>query len=169
MQVVAKAIGTKAKDGSSGLPSSSEFDPIGSTRTFAQRRMASYRKTVLSRGGSQEDIWSRLTQEQLVEYNPRLRDHTPQTRLAYAKFKSLGMRARAAAAREEEEREREGRGESDGGEAAGKEEGGEGFGGQVHDVMRRTEATVVQEVSWGGKRYTIVGTSRIFTARAKRN
>jgi hypothetical protein len=64
-------------------------DHIGSTSTFQERRLASFRKTLLLRGTSVEDL-NAMTAEELVQYNPRLIDYTPTTRLAYAKFKTLG-------------------------------------------------------------------------------
>ena len=51
--------------------------------------MASFRKTMMMRGTSVEDL-NAMTAEELVQYNPRLIDYTPTTRLAYAKFKTLG-------------------------------------------------------------------------------
>ena len=52
--------------------------------------MASFRKTMMLRGTSVEDL-NTMTAEELVQYNPRLIDYTPTTRLAYAKFKTLGI------------------------------------------------------------------------------
>ena len=54
-------------------------DPIGTAKTFHERRMASFRKTVLERGGSQEEL-SNLTATELTHYNPLLADYTPMTR-----------------------------------------------------------------------------------------
>lgn len=94
-KVIAKAIGNKSsmKDWNSQVSGSSAVDHIGSSRTFAERRMASYRKTVFARGGSQDDL-NKLTADELVTLNPKLKDYTPHTRLAYAKFKSLGKLAK---------------------------------------------------------------------------
>jgi hypothetical protein len=64
-------------------------DHIGSTRTFQEKRLATFRKTLLLRGSSVEDL-NAMTAEELVQYNPKLVDYTPTTRLAYAKFKTLG-------------------------------------------------------------------------------
>eukprot|EP00095_Tigriopus_kingsejongensis_P010280 snap_masked-scaffold474_size162001-processed-gene-0.5 protein:Tk10280 transcript:snap_masked-scaffold474_size162001-processed-gene-0.5-mRNA-1 annotation:"trp channel protein" len=95
-KVIAKAIGNNAnKDWNSEVQSRVKVDHIGSSRTFAERRMASYRKTVLARGGSQDDL-NKMNAEELVDFNPRLRDFTPHTRLAYAKFKSLGKLAKVS-------------------------------------------------------------------------
>ena len=66
----------------------SMVDPIGSTRTLQETRMASFRRTILARGGSQEEI-NKLSAAELVHYNPLLKNYTPTTRLAYAKFKSF--------------------------------------------------------------------------------
>lgn len=89
-KVIAKAIGNKSqKDWNTEMQGQTHVDHIGSSRTIAERRMASYRKTILARGGSQDDL-NQMTAEELVEFNPKLRDYTPHTRLAYAKFKSLG-------------------------------------------------------------------------------
>lgn len=71
-----------------------QTDPIGSTRTFQERRMASFRKTILERGGSEEEL-NNLTASELVNYNPLLANYTPTTRLAYAKFKSFTLRGQA--------------------------------------------------------------------------
>ena len=72
-------------------PSEVSIDPIGSTRTFQDRRMASFRRTILARGGSQDELNS-LTATELVNYNPLLKNYTPTTRLAYAKFKSFNIK-----------------------------------------------------------------------------
>ena len=53
--------------------------------------MATFRKTLLLRGSSVEDL-NAMTAEELVQYNPKLVDYTPTTRLAYAKFKTLGKK-----------------------------------------------------------------------------
>ncbi len=46
---------------------------------FQERRMASFRKTILARGGSQEEL-NNLTAKELTTYNPLLADYTPMTR-----------------------------------------------------------------------------------------
>ena len=73
--------------------STGEIDHIGSTKAFEQRRLASFKKTLLLRGTSVEDL-NGMTAEELVEYNPKLVDYTPTTRIAYAKFKTLGQIAK---------------------------------------------------------------------------
>ena len=89
--VIAKAIGSKTGEkGDFPGEAVGKVDHIGSSQTFAARRMASYRKTVLARGGSQDDL-NKMTAEELVQMNPKLKEYTPHTRLAYAKFKSFGQ------------------------------------------------------------------------------
>ena len=89
-KTIAKAISNK----SGKLPThpselkGSMVDPIGSTRTLQESRMASFRRTILARGGSQEEI-NKLSAAELVHINPLLKNYTPTTRLAYAKFKSF--------------------------------------------------------------------------------
>ncbi len=53
-RVVAKAIGNKnqQQNQGDGVTLARSADPIGSSRTFAERRLASYRKTVIARGGN---------------------------------------------------------------------------------------------------------------------
>ena len=50
--------------------------------------MASFRRTILARGGSEEEL-NKLSAAELVHINPLLQNYTPTTRLAYAKFKSF--------------------------------------------------------------------------------
>ena len=54
--------------------------------------MASIRRTMVERGGSENDL-DTLTAKELVIYNPLLKKHTPTTRLAYAKFKSFNLKS----------------------------------------------------------------------------
>jgi len=54
--------------------------------------MASLRKTMLARGGSKEEM-NKVQAEELARLNPKLKEYTPYTRLAYAKFKALGAAA----------------------------------------------------------------------------
>lgn len=81
-------------DGSVGV------DHIGSNKTFQERRMASFRRTILARGGSEDEL-NTLTASELVNYNPLLKNYTPTTRLAYAKFKSFALRAKDTSITEE--------------------------------------------------------------------
>lgn len=55
--------------------------------------MASFRKTLLLRGTSVDDL-NAMTAEELVQYNPKLAEYTPTTRIAYAKFKTLAQMAK---------------------------------------------------------------------------
>ena len=66
-------------------------NPIGSSKTLHDRRVASFRKSINQRGGSRDGL-NQLTPSELVEYNPLLENHTPTTRLAYAKFKSFTLK-----------------------------------------------------------------------------
>ena len=68
-------------------------NPIGSSKTLHDRRVASFRKSINQRGGSRDGL-NQLTPSELVEYNPLLENHTPTTRLAYAKFKSFTLKGR---------------------------------------------------------------------------
>ena len=77
-----------SEDGSEGTSS----DQIGSDIALQQRRMASIRRTMVERGGSENDL-DTLTAKELVIYNPLLKKHTPTTRLAYAKFKSFNLKS----------------------------------------------------------------------------
>ena len=54
--------------------------------------MASIRRTMVERGGTENDL-DTLTASELVSYNPLLKKYTPTTRLAYAKFKSFNLKS----------------------------------------------------------------------------
>nr|XP_040566985.1 LOW QUALITY PROTEIN: transient receptor potential protein-like [Lepeophtheirus salmonis] len=96
-KVIAKVIGNKNekrdKLGSRSSTSSITEDPIGSTRKFQERRANSFRNTLLARGSSLENI-EKLSPDQLIDYNPKLKNYTPHTRLAYAKFKSYTIKSK---------------------------------------------------------------------------
>ena len=88
-KTIAKAISNKSgKKPSDGKENNDMIDPIGSTRNLADTRMANFRRTILARGGSEDEL-HKLSADELVHFNPILKNYTPTTRLAYAKFKSF--------------------------------------------------------------------------------
>ena len=85
-KTIAKAISNKKKSSEEGKDDM--IDPIGSTRNLQDTRMANFRRTILARGGSEDEL-HKLSADELVHFNPLLKNYTPTTRLAYAKFKSF--------------------------------------------------------------------------------
>ena len=74
-------------------------DPIGSTATSIKRSRDSLKRSLLTRGATQEEIkvsLVRLNSEELVAYNPMLSEHTATTGRAYARFKDKLLRSKAA-------------------------------------------------------------------------
>jgi len=59
-------------------------DQIGSSRTSLQRSQTSLRRRIKMEN---EQLLKTYNPEKILEYNPNLERHTPQTRIAYAKFK----------------------------------------------------------------------------------
>lgn len=58
-------------------------DQIGSSQTSLNRSQASLKRRV----GENEALLNSMHPDKIAEYNPNLEDYTPQTRIAYAKFK----------------------------------------------------------------------------------
>ncbi|RZF43157.1 hypothetical protein LSTR_LSTR013775, partial [Laodelphax striatellus] len=92
---IAKAIGRKTSGGGSGkkgkdwnaMVRKSQIikDPIGSTNEakFRQSRRQSARRHIIDH---QNDAMN-MDPERIIDYNPKLKEFTPATRVAYAKFK----------------------------------------------------------------------------------
>merc|ERR1719187_788913 len=59
-------------------------DQIGSSKTSLQRSQTSLRRRIKMEN---EMLLKTYNPEKILEYNPNLEKHTPQTRIAYAKFK----------------------------------------------------------------------------------
>ena len=83
--VIAKTIGNKDKD-SSEVKKAIAASPDRGKRNFNLVK----RRTSSSKLGENIDL-RQLDADELVQMNPRLESIAPQTRLAYARFKSLGL------------------------------------------------------------------------------
>ena len=95
---LAKVIGGKSGQSSKALRKKDQWNQIAASRSSFKRNQigsrdqglrrasqASLRRSVLE---SERDAILSMNQDQLVEYNPRLKEYTPATRVAYAKFKA---------------------------------------------------------------------------------
>ncbi|XP_069993732.1 transient receptor potential protein [Penaeus vannamei] len=83
---LARAIGKKKKEDWNSRVSRASLrrDQIGSSETSLRRSQTSIRRRIQYEN---EKLLKSLNPDDIAEYNPNLRSHTPTTRIAYAKFK----------------------------------------------------------------------------------
>lgn len=83
---LARAMGKKKKEDWNSRVSRASLrrDQIGSSQTSLRRSQTSIRRRIQYEN---EKLLSSLNPDDIAEYNPNLRAHTPTTRIAYARFK----------------------------------------------------------------------------------
>ncbi|XP_037793862.1 transient receptor potential protein-like [Penaeus monodon] len=83
---LARAIGKKKKEDWNSRVSRASLrrDQIGSSETSLRRSQTSIRRRIQYEN---DKLLKSLNPDDIAEYNPNLRSHTPTTRIAYAKFK----------------------------------------------------------------------------------